>query len=132
LSHLDIGNHSLNALRHVLLAAPEHTDIDNHEPFMDYVREQMHGDLPANLHGNTLKLPYRDTLTPEDALSLWNETVSAYQVAHLELEIKELQESIGQSLDEAVYLRVVELQQALQKAHGARTFAPATTEPDAA
>jgi hypothetical protein len=54
--------------------------------------------------------------------------MAVYEVAHLELELKELQESVGQSMDEASYHRLVELQQALRKAQSVRTFAPAETD----
>jgi len=126
LSRLDIRSHTLDALRTALLAAHGHVDIDDHEKFTHYMQKQFHGDLPTG----AIKLPYRETLNAEDAMLLWNETVSVYQVAHLESELKELQESVGHSMDEAAYHRLVELQQAIRKAQGQRTFARA--EPDVA
>jgi len=123
LSRLDIRTHHNDMLRNILLAAPGHADIDNRELFMAYLHKQLHGQLPESI-----KLPYKDTLTVDDALILWNETVAVYEVAHLEFELKELQDSVGQAMDEAALHRLVELQQAIQKAKSIRTFAPAETD----
>jgi len=122
LSHLAIGSAVLDMLRNVLVAAHHHTDIDNHEVFMEYVEEQMHGDMPASLH-DKLALPYPDTFTAEDAFTLWNETISAYEE---ERELAVLEESVKQDWNEANCQRLVELKQK----RASRTFAPA--EPDAA
>ena len=124
LSRLDIKSLRLDAMRQALLAAPAHTDIHDHDRFTDYLKKQMHGELMFE----SLKLPYPETLTANDGLLLWNETLAVYEVAHLEYELKELQDSLAQSMDEASYHRMVELQQAIRKAQSGRTFAPAESD----
>jgi len=113
LSRLDIRDPGLSSLRHALLSGQS---LDEH------------GEQIAGLMEDALKLPYPDTLTIEDALLLWNETVSAHEIAHLECELQELQDNVGQAMDEAAYHRLVELQQTLVKARSQRRFAPVETD----
>jgi DNA primase len=117
LSHLTISNHSLDMLRHVMLDAAHHADIDNRKSFVEYVHLKMHGEMPAGIAENKLELPYRDTLSPENALTLWNETVSAYEE---EREFATLEESVRQEWNEANSQRLTELKQKRAR----RTFAP--------
>lgn len=123
LSRLDIRSHHNDLLRNTLLAAAHGVDLDNRELFMAYLNKQLHGQLPE-----AIKLPFKDTLSVNDAMMLWNETLARYEVEHLEFELKELQENIGQAMDEAALQRLVELQQAIQKARAVRTFAPAESD----
>ncbi len=120
LSRLDIRTSNTNALRNVLLQSVSNVDIDNHELFISYVRKQMDDDYISDL--------FSETITDYDATLMWNETIATYEVAHLEYEFKELQERISQSMDEAGYERMIELQNAVQKARARRTFAPAETD----
>lgn len=124
LSRLDIRSPNLDALRNTLISAHNHIDIDDPGQFMEYLKRQLHGDTLVR----SLELPYLDTMTIDSAMVLWNETITAYQLAHLEFELKELQEKMGQTMDEEVYQRLIELQQAIRKAHGERSFAPAETD----
>lgn len=128
LSRMDIRSAHLDALRNALLSAIGHTDIDDSEAFHDYLRAELPGDLLKTLTDDTLRLPYANTLSLDDALVLWNETASAYQISHLEFELKELQENIGTSMDEAAYARLIELKQSIDKANHARTFAPTQSD----
>jgi len=128
LSRLDIRNPHLDALRNALLSAIGHCDIDNNDAFHEYLHNELPGDMIKTLTDDTLKLPYANTLSLNDALVLWNETASAYQISHLEFELKELQDNIGQSMDEASYTRLIELKQAIDKAHHTRTFAPTQSD----
>ncbi len=130
LSHLDIRNAGVDALRNALLSASEQPGIDNPDALAAYLQTQLPGMALGNMLGESLALPYRPSLTIEDAWQLWNENVCAYQLEHLQLELKELQESAGASLDEASYQRMIETQKALEKAQLSRQFAP--NEPDAA
>lgn len=133
LSRMDIRSTSLDALRITILSALSHADIDHHEPFVAFLHKQMHGDLLATLLGDTLKLPYRDTMTIDDAIMLWSETVSAYESAHIAFEIKELEIRMAQNMNEADFQRLTELKEAQDKALSNRTFAPAAAtavEPD--
>ena len=120
LSRLDIRSKHFDTVRNVLLAA---TEIDDKEAFMAYLDKELHGQFPE-----PIKLPYKESLNAEDAFVLWGETVSVYEVARLEFELKELQDTVGQAMDDASYNRLLELQQAIQKAKSLRTFAPAEAE----
>ena len=131
LSRLDIRTSNVNALRNILLSAASHTDIDNQELFASYIQSQLqYKGLSSEEFLETLKLPYQETLTDHDATLLWNETISVYEIAHLEYEFKELQERISQSMNEDDYNRMLELQNAVQQARARRSFAP--TESDVA
>ncbi|MFW0777988.1 MAG: DNA primase [Rickettsiales bacterium] len=122
LSRLDIRSSHMDALRNALLSAAGDTNIDDQAKFMDYMRSQLPVELLDGLLNDNLKLPYANTLTIDDALMLWNETADAYQISHLEFELKELQENLGNNMDEAAYQRLVELKQALDNAQRGRTF----------
>lgn len=124
LSRLDIRSAHLDALRNALIGAIGHANIDERDSFQSYLQSELPGDLYTNLISDTLKLPYANSLSVEDALVLWNETAGAYQISHLELELKALQESVGKEMDEAAYQRLIELKQAIDRAQHARTFAP--------
>lgn len=128
LSRLDIKTANMNALRNALLLAAANVDIDNRELFITYVNKQIHDDSVPEIFAENLKLPYSETLTDYDAALIWNETIATYEIAHLEYEFKELQECISQSMDEADYLRMIELQNAVQQARARRTFAPVETD----
>ena len=125
LSRLDIRTGHLDALRNTLLSAISHTDLDDYLTFSAYVRQQLPGDRLAPLLGEGLNA---SGLTERDANLLWGETIAAYEIAYLEHEMQELQEHIGQTMDETSYHRMVEIQQTLLKAREKRTFAPAETD----
>lgn len=123
LSRLDIRSQYFDQVRNALLAACGQVDIDNHDAFLAYLGKQLHGQLPE-----PMKLPNKDVSSLHEALMLWTDTVAVYEVERLEFELKELQETVGQVMDDASYNRLVELQQAIQKAKAVRTFAPAETD----
>lgn len=125
LSRIDIINPQLDSLRCCILATVHHLPSIEGGAFIDHLQAQLPG-----LEVSSYCLSFMEQISPEDALYLWTETLSAYQVAHIERELKDLQESVGASLDEKAYFRMVELQEALGKAHAGRLFAPA--EGDAA
>jgi DNA primase len=127
-SRLDIRASGLDALRNCALSAIEADVLDNHEAFSAYIQSQLPGDMLGAFGSDAIALPYRNTLSLEDAALLWNETANAYEVAHLEFELKELQENMAQTMDDHAYSRLVELKQAIEKARTARTFAPAETD----
>lgn len=127
-SRLDIRSSQMNSLRNTLLSAITQVDIDNRELFIYYIQKQLHEDPLAEIFADTLKLPYQENLAGHDAMLLWNETIATYELAHLEYEFRELQERISQSMNEADYHRMIELQSAVQKARTGRTFAPAETD----
>jgi DNA primase len=128
LSRLDIRLAELDAVRNIMLAAIQETNIDDHATFAAYVKERVVGELVDKLLEPRIKLPYADHLSEEDALLLWHETSEAYQISHLQYELEELQQHLSTSLDERVYQRLVELKQAINKAQAERTFAPAASE----
>lgn len=126
LSHLDIKTAELDALRNALLSAIAEDGLDSREALASY----LNGLLPGGVAGPVISpLPWRDAISVDDALRLWNETASAWEVAHLELELKALEAHVGQHMDdEAAYRRLVEITQALHKAQAARSFAPEETD----
>jgi len=63
-----------------------------------------------------------------DAISLWNETFAAYEVAHLELEYAEMTRNMGAFDSEDDFSRFLELQKSLNQARARRTFAPAESD----
>jgi DNA primase catalytic core len=153
LVHLDIHRPDLEALRQSLMVAIEffpppaggrpgggHTssgEQDSSHPnpppegegaFVAWLEARMHGEVLASLLNGAFKLPYSDALTLEDATLLWGETVSVYNIVHLEFELQSLQEKAAQTMDEAIYTQMAEVKQALWKAQGKRTFAPAETD----
>lgn len=123
LSRLDIRSPHLDAMRNALLNAIGHTDVDDTDSFTRYMHTQLPGDLLSGLMNDSLKLPFKNTLTVDDAVILWNETSAAYEINHLEFELKELQDNLGQNMDESAYQRLVEIKQAIEKAQIARNFA---------
>jgi len=125
LSRLDIRASELDALRNALLSSVSDTNIDDRVSFTRYMESQLSGDMLGKLMSHSINLPYANTLTVEDALMLWSETADAYHITHLEYELKELQENLGATMDEAAYQRLIELKQSIDKAQSARTFAPA-------
>jgi len=128
LSRLDIKSSDISMLRNVLLLAAHNCDIDNRESFMGYVHGQLNDIQTVKVFIENMKLPYRETMGDNDALLLWNEAISAYEIAHLEYEFKELQECISSTMDEDAYLRMIELQNAVKQARARRNFANDETE----
>lgn len=130
LTHLDIRTSMLATLRDAMISAIAHGDIDDPTAFVAHLEKACHGQLPLNTAKNHARLPYADTLTEEDAALFWEETIAAYQVAHLKFEIEEVREKFEKTMDEDSFRQMTELQQALQKAQDNRQFA--RIEPDLA
>ncbi len=128
LSRLDIKSHYMSVLRNILLLAAHNCDIDNRELFIAYINEQLGDSQAIQILGDNIKFPYKETMNENDALLLWNEAISAYEIAHLEYEFKELQECISSSMDEDSYKRMIELQNAVKQARSQRNFANDETE----
>ena len=128
LHRMDIRSASLASLRDVLLESITQTDIDDREVFNAYVHNKLPADMLQSLLNDSLNLPFSNTLTEDDATLLWSESASAYRLALLQTELQELQESIGTTMDEATYHRMVEVQSALKQAHAERSFSRATTD----
>ncbi len=126
LQRMDIRTAPLGALRDVLLAAITETNIDDAELFNAYVHGKLPSDMLQTMLNDSLNLPFSSTLTEEDATLLWSESASAYRLALLQTELQELQDSIGHSMDEATYNRMIEVQSALKQAHAERSFSRAT------
>jgi hypothetical protein len=115
-----------SALRDVLLASITDTNIDDAELFNAYVHGKLPSDMLQTMLNDSLNLPFSSTLTEEDATLLWSESASAYRLALLQTELQELQDSMGHSMDEATYNRMIEVQSALKQAHAERSFSRAT------
>ncbi len=128
LSRLDIKSSNISMLRNVLLLAAHNCDIDNREVFIAYVNRQLSDSSTIQAFAESIKPPYRETINEHDALLLWNESIDAYEIAHLEYEFKELQECISSSMDEDAYKRMIELQSAVKQARARRNFANDKTE----
>lgn len=123
LSRLDIRSPGLEALRNALIFSSSNTDIDDTEAFNTHVQAQLSGTAL-----DSLRLAYVENLNQEDAHYLWNETLAMYEIVHLNIEAKELEDSLGQSMNEEILARLREVQDALQKAQSRMTFAPADTD----
>ena len=128
LHRMDIRSASLASLRDVLLESITQTDIDDREIFNAYVHSKLPADMLQNLLNDSLNLPFSSTLTEDDATLLWSESASAYRLALLQTELQELQDSMGNTMDEATYHRMVEVQSALKQAHAERSFSRTTTD----
>lgn len=126
LSRLDVRSPYLNNLRNALLAAAHSPEkiLENKDRFIAFIKSQMQGELKEK----PLKVPYSESLSTNDAMTLWNERLAVYQIAHLEYEFKELQQTVGMTMAEEDFKRLNELQVALKKAKAIRTFAPAETD----
>ncbi len=122
LSRLDIRSANLELLRRAIIHA-SHANIDDTEAFTHTVQSQMAG-IP--LEG--MRLSYVEGLNLDDATYLWTETLSKYEVEHLKFEAKELETSLGQSMSETVLQRLVEVQDALNKAQARMVFGPAEVD----
>jgi DNA primase len=129
LSRLDIHTPMLSTLRNAMIHAITHTNIDDPQAFVSYLESHCHGALPITSTSQS-RLPYADSLTEADAMLFWEETISAYEVAHLKFEIEEVREKFEKTMDEASFRQMTELQQALQRAQSGRVFA--RNEPDMA
>lgn len=123
LSRLDIRSPVLESLRIALMSPAAHAATDDVEAFTACIEKQLHGTSLASL-----RLSYVEHLSPDDASYLWNETLSMYEIVHLNVEAKELEDSLGQSMNEAILARLVEVKEALHKAQSRLTFAPAESD----
>ncbi|MDX1975296.1 MAG: DNA primase [Rickettsiales bacterium] len=127
LAHIEIRNHRLDALRNTLLLAHTHSNIDDRSAVVAYVQQQLPDGSMAPLIEGPLGIGKQGDMTLEDALHLWNETISAYEITHLQVELKQLEEHMGKTMDDAHLQRLVELQNAIRKANS-RSFAPAESD----
>ncbi|NBX03610.1 MAG: DNA primase [Alphaproteobacteria bacterium] len=126
LHRMEIQSSSLGSLRDVLLNSITQSNIDDREVFDAYVHSKLPAELLQSLLNDSLNLPFSNSLTEEDAMLLWSESASAYRLALLQTELQELQRSLGQSMDEAAYHRMIEVQTALKQANAERSFSRAT------
>ncbi|NBO17909.1 MAG: hypothetical protein EBV03_01550, partial [Proteobacteria bacterium] len=123
LSRIDVPSPRLDSLRCALIAAAGDAPLDNAEAFNSYVQAKLPG-LPLD----SLRLSYLENLSHDDALYLWSETLTAYEVMHLKLEKQELQDSLASTMSESALQRLNEVTEAIHKAETSRTFAPAETD----
>ncbi|MCE2927052.1 MAG: DNA primase [Rickettsiales bacterium] len=128
LARLDIRSAPLDAMRNVLLASITDPEAERADSLAVYVESKLEASWVRSLLSDSLKLPYTTTLSIDDALALWNETAEAYQLSHLELELQELQERLGDGIQEADYMRLIELKQSIDKARRNLTFAAADSD----
>ncbi len=126
LHRMEIQSHGLGELRNVLLNSITETNIDERETFDTYVHSKLPAELLQSLLNDSLNLPFSNSLTEEDAMLLWSESASAYRLALLQTELQNLQNSLGNSMDESAYHRMIEVQTALKAAQAERSFSRAT------
>lgn len=119
IARLDIMDIRLQAVRNAMLAATEEVGVDNREAFLSYIKSQVPDDLinPLLKEKPSKKA---DTLTEEVALRHWKETKHAHEIAHLEYELEQLQESLGSSMNEDSLKRLIELQNQIKTAQSRR------------
>ncbi len=123
LSRLDIRSGNLEALRNALMSAASQAGVDDAENFLKCVSDQLPG-----MSLDSMRLSYVEGLNLEDAAYLWQETLAMYEIVHLNFEAKELEDSLGQSMNESILQRLVEVKEALHKAQARMTFAPAESD----
>lgn len=129
ISHLTIITPRMQTLRDALITLAHQDGLHEAEAFRAALTAHVSEDWCIEFIGEALKLPYRHSLTDNDAMVLWNESVSAYHIAHMQQELASLQEQVG-GMDDEGYQRLVELQNAIREALSTRTFAP--MQPDVA
>ncbi|MDX2072826.1 MAG: DNA primase [Alphaproteobacteria bacterium] len=122
-SHVTIATPRLGTLRDAILVLAHDDHVSEPESFRVKLIEAVQESWCIEFVADALKLPYSSTLSAGDAVVLWNETVSAYQIAHMQHELTVLQEQVG-GMDEDGLKRLVDLQNAIRSAQTARTFAP--------
>jgi DNA primase len=122
-SHVTINAPRMQTLRDAILTVVHDATITEAEPFRARLIDTVKESWCIEFVAEALKLPYSGSLTASDALVLWNEAVSAYQITHMENELAVLREQVG-GVDEEGLKRLRELQEAIQAAQTARTFAP--------
>jgi len=122
-SHITISTPQLAHLRDAILTVAHSDGAHDAEPFRSAVIAQVKESWCIEFVASALKLPYSGSLSDSDAAVLWNETVSAYQIAHMQSELDQLREQVG-GVDEEGLKRLKELQNAIEAAQTARTFAP--------
>jgi len=124
LSRLDIRNPRLDALRNTLLSALGHVDLDNHEVFIAYMHEQLPDEWLSGLINNSAGDFANRAANDGEAAQLWDKTVAAYERAHLDIERKELEESLGQSVnEEAVYYQKIDRLNQIKHLQSTHSFA---------
>ncbi len=129
LLRLEVRSANVNMLRNIILSSMAQANVEDHESFIAYIQSKLNDEIMVDGEFvETLRLPYKTGLTETDADLLWNETVSAYEIAHLEYEFIELKDRISHSMNEEDYNRMIELQNAVQQARAKRSFAPAETD----
>ncbi len=122
-SHVTIATPRLNVLRNAIITLAHEDNISEAEPFRAHLIDAIRESWCIEFVADALKLPYSASLSANDAVVLWNEAVSAYQITHMENELATLREQVG-GIDENGLKRLKELQEAIQTAQTARTFAP--------
>jgi len=128
LARLDIRSGPLDALRHTLLAGITDPELEKAPSLTAYLEARLERSWLSSLLTDSLKLPYTSTLSTDDALALWQETAQAYELSHLELELQELQERLEGGINEADYVRLIELKQSIDQARRELSFAIADTD----
>ncbi len=122
-SDVTIATPRTSQLRDAILATAHDMDVSDTELFRAKLIERVKESWCIEFVADALKLPYSSSLSANDAVVLWNETVSAYQITHMQQELNVLQEQVG-GMDEDGLKRLVDLQNAIRTAQTARTFAP--------
>lgn len=122
-SHITIATPNLARLRDAILSVAQESAVEDGEQFRSLVIAEVKEGWCIEFVASSLKLPYSASLSASDAAVLWNETVSAYQIAHMQNELDALREQVG-GVDEEGLKRLKELQNAIESAQTARTFAP--------
>ena len=124
-SNVVITSPKMNALRGAILSVTDAESSLEAEIFRRNLRQALPDDWCVAFIEDALKLPYSSSLSASDSVVLWEETVSAYQIARMQHELMLLQD---QPLDDEGLKRLVELQDAIRSAQVLRTFAPMQTD----
>ena len=119
-ARLDIVDIRLQAIRDAMLAATAEVGADDKDTFLAFIKSQLPDELLTALMQDPKAQPRRDKLNEELALHHWKENQRAHEIAHLEYELEQLQETLGHAMDEDGFRRLVELQNTLKKAQSER------------
>ncbi len=115
ISHATILSARMQHLRDALIHVAHQHEIADGESFRVALASHVSEEWCIEFIGEALKLPYRQSLSENDAMVLWNESVSSYNIAHMQYELAALQEQ-DHGMDEAGFKRLVELQHAIRAA----------------
>lgn len=127
LAKLDISDIRMAALRDTMLAAAEEVDTHDRSAFLSCIKSRLPEEVLTSVCKKPTAYQQNGAIDEQDARQRWRQTQSAHETAHLEYELQQLQENLGNSMDESTLSRLVEVQNALRQTRQ-RSHMPAEEE----